>query len=113
MFDSTLKTAWEELSATGIKVRTFMSSHLELLKFFCPEADLQAVYDPKETVEQAAGAVQRIEKSSAVGGRMFRHAFLRVPRVLFFEKVQEQLRDLEHLDFKADEVEVFKSARRS
>ena len=108
MFDLTLGTVWEELNATGIKVRTFMSSHRQLLELFCAGDDLTAVYEAKDNVEQAAGAVQRIVRSSAVGASMFRHAFLRVSRVLFIEKVQEKLRALEHLDFQIPDVDVFK-----
>ena len=57
MFDLTLRTVWEELNATGIKVRTFMSSHRQLLELFCAGDDLAAVYEAKDNVEQAISFV--------------------------------------------------------
>ena len=78
-------------------------------RFVCGEEDLQAVCDAGEKVEDAALAVQRIVTSSAIGHSMFKHAYLRVSRVLFVAKVHQRLRDLEHNDFEVGEVDSYKA----
>ena len=108
-FDQVLKTQWEDLSASGVKQPVFVTSHMQMLALFMSEDDMKQVMEAGDDYEKVHGSVKRILESSAVGQAMYRHAWLRVSRGLFVDKVKQNLRNLEHLDFREDEVATFKT----
>ena len=94
----------------GVSATTFYSSNKDVLALFGSNADLEEVFSAKDRVASAGAVIRKLASESVIFSSMLKEDLLRVSRVAFQSKINEQLRDLQHLDFEAAGMAAFRDS---
>ena len=113
-FDKTFAIHYEKMTATGIKLSTFVNKYMPVLSLFIGSDDLQVVVGASVKNEVPdLHTLQRVVTSSTIAKIMFTKLALKCNYLAFLKDVDSQVNNLEFHDYALNEVGSFKTVMRN
>ena len=107
--DASLARQFLRLKMSGVKVPTWLASHLDLLSLLVPERDLQRVYQANGAWDLVADSIKNLMGSSLVGKTVFSFCSALVNAAHYKGLPEAMLNELKATNFDEQKISDYKT----